>query len=123
MRFHLLLGVLMLVSLAANKSLAEPARKAITEFGAVADGKTLNTKAIQSGIDQLASAGGGTLVIPEGTFVTGALFFKPGVNLHLEKGAILKGSTNVEDYPKTKTRIEGHFEEWLPALLNFDKCD
>lgn len=94
-----------------------------TAAGAVADGKTLNTEKLQAAIDHLAEQQGGTLVIPQGTFLSGALFFKPGVHLRLEKGGVLKGSTDVRDYPKRQTRIEGHFQEWLPALINADGCD
>lgn len=98
-------------------------RVSIADFGAVGDGKTLNTSNIQTAIDHLASSGGGTLVVPEGVFLSGAIFLKPGVNLDLERGAVIKGSTDKKDYPKLKTRVEGHFEEWLPALINADKCD
>jgi alpha-L-rhamnosidase len=102
---------------------ASHARISIREFGAAGDGKTLNTERIQGAIEQLAAKGGGTLVIPQGVYLSGALFLKPGVNLHLDEGAVLKGSTDKKDYPKMKTRIEGHFEEWLPALINGDKTD
>ena len=98
-------------------------RLPITNFGAVGDGKTLNTTKIQAAIDHLAEEGGGTLIIPTGEFLTGAIFLKPGIHLHLEKNAILKGSTNRVHYPTRTTRIEGHFENWLPALINADKCD
>lgn len=98
-------------------------RTSITDFGAIGDGKTLNTERIQSAIGELASKGGGTLVIPQGVFLSGAIFLKPGVNLHLDAGAVIKGSADRKDYPKMKTRIEGHFEEWLPALINGDKVD
>lgn len=94
-----------------------------TDAGAVGDGTTLNTEKLQAAVDRLAGERGGTLVIPAGTFLSGALFLKPGVHLHLEKDAVLKGSTNVADYPKRRTRVEGHFEEWLPALINADGCD
>jgi alpha-L-rhamnosidase len=100
-----------------------PLRVSITDFNAMGDGRTVSTQAIQQTIDHVAKAGGGTVVIPEGVYTTGALFFKPGVNLHLEKDAVLRGSTFIEDYPKTMTRIEGHFEEWRPALINFSKTD
>ena len=100
-----------------------PIRLSITDLGAIGDGQTLNTTQIQAAIDQLAVKGGGTLVIPQGVFVSGAIFLKPGVNLYLEEGAVLKGSTNSTDYPKMMTRIEGHFEEWLPAFINADKAD
>src|SRR4051794_31357709 len=59
----------------------------IADFGAVGDGTTPNTARIQSAIDQLAAKGGGTLVIPKGLFLSGAIFLKPGVSLHLEEGA------------------------------------
>jgi alpha-L-rhamnosidase len=104
---------------------AETSREAlITEFGAQADGATINTKAIQSAIDHLASRGGGTVVIPQGTFVSGALFFKPEVNLHLRAGAVIQCSTDMANFPVQRTRIEGHFEEkFNPALINASRCD
>ncbi|HEX4038256.1 MAG TPA: glycosyl hydrolase family 28 protein [Acidobacteriaceae bacterium] len=94
-----------------------------TEAGAVADATTLNTQKLQAAIDRLASHHGGTLVIPAGTFLTGALFLKPGVHLWLDKDAVLKGSTEVADYPRRQTRVEGHFQVWLPAMINADGCD
>ncbi|WP_176441700.1 glycoside hydrolase family 28 protein [Granulicella rosea] len=97
-------------------------RVSAVSAGATGDGVALNTAKIQAAIDKLAASGGGTLVLPQGVFLSGAIFLKPGVNLHLEPGAVLKGSTNTADYPKRMTRVEGHFEEWLPALLNADGC-
>ena len=94
----------------------------ITGFGAVADGKTLNTEAIQKAIDGAAEKGG-VVVIPKGTFLSGSIFLKPGVELHLEKDAVLLGSNRIEDYPKRETRIEGHFEPWRMALLNAQGMD
>src|ERR1035438_4959590 len=96
-----------------------PRRYAITSGGALGDGQSSNTRAIQNLIDRAAQAGGGTLVVPAGTFVTGALFFKQGVNLSIEKGGVLKGSVNPEDYPQVQTRWEGTEREWTSALLNF----
>lgn len=96
----------------------------IKNHGAVADNSTINTKAIQAAIDKVAANGGGTVVVPEGTFVTGALFLKPKVNLHLDKGAVLKCSTDLSNFPVQRTRIEGHFEEkFNPALINAKECD
>jgi alpha-L-rhamnosidase len=96
---------------------------AVSDYGAVGDGNTLNTKAIQATVDKCAADGGGTVVIPEGTFLSGAIFLKPGVNLRLAKGAVLQGSTNIEDYPELETRIEGHFQVWIPALVNAKSTD
>jgi len=95
----------------------------IAAAGAVGDGVTLNTAAIQKAIDTLATNRGGTLVIPKGEFLSGAIFLKPRVNLQLDKGAVLKGSTNIEDYPELETRIEGHFQVWIPALVNASNVD
>lgn len=89
----------------------------ITRFGAVPGGKTLNTTAIQQAIDAAARQGG-VVVISEGSFLSGSIFLKPGVELHLDKGAKLLGSNRIEDYPKRETRIEGHFEPWRMALVN-----
>lgn len=102
---------------------ADPVRVSVADFGAMGDGRSFSTELIQKAIDHVAQSGGGTVVIPEGVFTTGALFLKPGVNLHLEKNAVLRGSARIEDYPKTMTRIEGHFEEWRPALINATACD
>jgi len=94
-------------------------RYVITDFGAVGDGKTLNTKAIQSAIDKCESDGGGVLIVPEGIFLTGSVFFRQGVNLHVEKGGVLKGTVDPDDYPQVDTRWEGEEKVWTAALLNF----
>jgi exo-poly-alpha-galacturonosidase len=96
-----------------------PRQYAITSSGAPGDGQTSNTKAIQNLIDKAAREGGGTLVVPAGVFVTGALFFKQGVNLSIEKGGVLKGPVNSGDYPQVRTRWEGTEREWTSAPLNF----
>ncbi len=107
---------------------AEPSRSAgrhyvVSEFGAVGDGTTLNTPALQKTIDAAAAAGGGVVEIPPGTFLSGSLFLKPGVEFHLAAGAVVLGSTNIEDYPKRQTRIEGHFEPWRLALINAQQLE
>ena len=72
----------------------------ITDFRAVADTSQLSTQAIQSAIDACAAAGGGRVVVPAGHFKTGSIVLKSHVNLHLENGAVLYGSTRLEDYRK-----------------------
>ncbi len=113
----------LLLSFIQTGRATESNRVSIAAAGAVGDGVTLNTPAIQKAIDQLATNGGGTLVIPKGEFLTGAIFLKPGVNLHLDPGAVLKGSTNIENYPAMQTRIEGHAQVWRPALVNAKSAD
>jgi len=62
--------------------------------------------------------------VPAGVFVSGALFLKPGVHLHLERGAVLRCSTDMRHFPVERTRIEGHFEErFNPGLINAAGCD
>lgn len=90
----------------------------ITDFGAKGDGQTLNTSFIQNAIDKCSAEGGGTLIIPQGTFLSGSIFLKQGVNLLLEEGAVLKGSVNQEDYPQIDTRWEGEEKKWTACLLN-----
>lgn len=102
---------------------AETKHFTISDFGAVADGTTLNTSAIQKAIDQAAAMGGGVVEIPAGTFRSGSIFLKKGVELNLAENAVLLGSTNIEDYPKRETRIEGHFEPWRMALVNAQEID
>ncbi len=109
--------------LAIPTSAEPPSRLGIDRFGALADGVTVNTNAIQMAIDEAAGKGGGVVEIPAGTWRSGSIFLKKGVELHLAKGAVLLGSNNIEDYPKRQTRIEGHFEPWRMALVNAQKID
>jgi len=91
----------------------------VTQSGAVGDGSTDNTSAIQSVID--ACQAGDTVVIPEGTFVSGALFLKS--NMTLEIDGTLKGSTNLSDYPLIPCRYEGWELNCYASLLTLGKRD
>jgi polygalacturonase len=86
-------------------------------FGARGDGTTMNTAAIQRAIDS-AAKGGGTVVFPAGTYLTGSIFVKSGVTLKLDKGVTLLGSQNIADYPVMQTRIAGIEMRWPAALVN-----
>lgn len=68
----------------------------------VGDGKTLNTQALQQAIDEISNNGGGCLTLTPGTYLTGMLIMKSNVELHLEAGATLLGSTNPYDYDAPK---------------------
>lgn len=70
----------------------------IMDYGAAADGSTLNTEAIQQAIDACAQEGGGTVLVPAGRFVTGTIRLKSNVELHLAHGAVLKASEALADY-------------------------
>src|SRR5512136_3174973 len=73
----------------------------IRDFGVAGDGSRLDTQAIQKAIDTCAAAGGGTVCFPAGTYLSGTLFMKSRVTLHLDAGAVLLGSKNLKDYPVT----------------------
>jgi hypothetical protein len=70
----------------------------ITSYGALADGITNNARYIQKAIDVVAAKGGGRVIVPLGNFMTGTIFLKSGVDLHLEQGACLLGPTDRNEY-------------------------
>lgn len=89
----------------------------ITDYGAKGDGTTVNTKAIQKAID--ACPAGGTVRIPRGVFISGALFLKSHMTLQIAKGGLLKGSTNEADYlPFINNRFEGWEMKTYASLIN-----
>ncbi len=80
----------------------------ITKYGALSDGKTLCTESIKKAIEECSKKGGGRVVVPKGEWLTGAIHLRSNVNLHVQKDAILKFSTNPKDYlPIVHTRWEG----------------
>lgn len=79
----------------------------IKYFGAKSDGITSNTKAIAAAIDAVVAKGGGTVVIPEGLWLTGPIILKSNVNLHAEKGALVLFTSNYDEYTLVKTWYEG----------------
>jgi hypothetical protein len=79
----------------------------VTRFGAASDGRALATEGLQRAIDACGSAGGGTVLVPPGRYLTGALFLRSHVELHLSAGATLVASQDPRDYPTIKGRDEG----------------
>lgn len=95
----------------------------ITSHGVLADSTLLQTQKIQRIIDEASLSGGGVIIIPKGTFLSGALFFKPNTRLHLEEGAVLKGSDDIANYPKIPSRMEGQNLDYFAALVNAYEVD
>jgi polygalacturonase len=95
----------------------------ITNHGASTDSTKLNTHLIQHIIDKAEAAGGGTIVIPKGVFLSGALFFKPNTRLHLMEGAVLKGTDDIANYPLIPSRMEGRSIYYYAALVNAYQVD
>ena len=106
------------IAFSAVEMQANPKRYVISDFGARGDGAFVCTRAIQAAIDKCSGEHGGVVVIPEGVFLSGAIFIKLGVSLRVEKEGVLKGTTNIDDYPAVRTRWEGQDREWTAALIN-----
>lgn len=98
----------LMIILSAVPGLATPAGGVwdVRAHGAKGDGQTLDTPAIQAAIEACAKAGGGTVVLSGGTFLSGTIRLRSHVTLEVAAGATLRGSTNIEDYPSITPRIE-----------------
>ena len=96
-------AILMLVLVVLLSLTAEAKDYNVVDFGAVNDTTVLSTAAIQRAIDDCSKAGGGRVVVPAGIYKIGTLVMRSHVNLHLEQGATLYGSTRLEDYRPLKT--------------------
>ena len=88
-----------------------------TDFGAKADGTTLNTSALQAAIDYISSQGGGRLILSGGDFLSGSLYLKSGVDLHISAGSRLLGSPNPWDY------VRDPIARWTALLLAVGQHD
>ena len=82
----------------------------IRDFGASAEGTSKNTPRIQEALDRCAALGGGEVLVPAGTYLTGSIALRSNTVLRLEKDAVLKGSGDFADYPVTQVRWEG---KWI----------
>ena len=90
----------------------------IADYGARPDGKTVCTRAVQRAIDLCGK--GGTVYVPEGTFVTGALYLKSDMTLYLEKNSKLLGSGDLNDFPIIGCPFEGYEQLCYASLINTD---
>jgi polygalacturonase len=88
----------------------------IIDFGANPDGKTLTTEAIQKAIDECTATGGGTVTVPAGTYLTNSIFLKSNVDLHIQKGAVLLGSTNPDDFKGALVHAENIHDASITGL-------
>lgn len=95
----------------------------ITDFGVSMDSAAIQTSAIQQVIDRCAEEGGGVIVVPKGTFLTGALFFKKGTHLHFEDGGKIKGIDDIRHYPIIPMHFEGLPVNYFAALITAEHVD
>ena len=93
----------------------------LTDYGVKTDSNLVQTEAIQAVIDLAAREGGGVVVVPQGTFLSGSLFFKKGTHLKVE--GRLKGSDRIRDFKILDTRMEGQSLKYFAALVNADGVD
>jgi len=90
----------------------------VNDNGAVSDGKTINSAAIQKTIDQCSAKGGGIVSFKPGKYLTGSIFIKKNVCLNIDQGVELLGSQDIKDYPEIDTRVAGIEMKWPAALIN-----
>ncbi|WP_183559637.1 glycoside hydrolase family 28 protein [Mucilaginibacter sp. SP1R1] len=90
----------------------------INNNGAVNDGKTINTAAIQKTIDECAAKGGGIVSFKPGKYLTGSIFIRKNVCFNIPPGVELMGSQDIKDYPEIDTRVAGIEMKWPAALIN-----
>lgn len=119
-RSLLQLGLTGAIATAAPPAFAQTTGRTFdaADFGAVGDGGTINTRPIQAAIDAAAGAGGGTVVLKPGVYLSGSLFVKSNVTLLIGRGATLKGLRDLAAYPMVRTRVAGIEMEWPAGLLN-----
>lgn len=96
----------------------------VTSFGAVPDGVTKNSAAFARAIEAAAQAGGGTVLVPAGRWLTGPIHLRSNIQLHVEKGAELLFSQDFKDYlPPVFTRWEGLEVYNYSALIYARDCE
>lgn len=119
-RSLLQLGLTGAIATAATPAFAQTVGRTFdaADFGAVGDGETINTRPIQAAIDAAAGAGGGTVVLKPGVYMSGSLFVKSNVTLLIGRGATIKGLRDIAAYPMVRTRVAGIEMDWPAGLLN-----
>jgi hypothetical protein len=96
----------------------------VAAYGAVADGTTKNTQAIQKAIDACSAAGGGRVHFAKGDYLTGMIFLKAGAVLDLDAGARILGSTSLADYPSTPAQFNALYRNiFTQCLIYAEKAD
>jgi polygalacturonase len=110
--FFAMAGFLAVVGRAADRQTLN-----VLDFGAKGDGVTKDTAAIQKALDACGGNGGGTVLVPEGIFLTGSLMLHANTTLQLAQRADLLGSPDIADYPVENVRWEGEFREGHRAMI------
>ena len=117
MKRWLSLYLLIILFFSMNVLAAPKGWFSIKENGTIGDGKIMDTRAIQKAIDAAAQAGGGTVYFPSGVYLSGTIVLKSSVTLHLDSGAVLLGSKNLQDYPVMKPQIRSYTDNYTERSL------
>lgn len=91
----------------------------ILDFGAIGDGKIMNTKSIQKTIDNCWQKGGGRVIVPRGIYLTGGIILRSNIEFHVEDGAVLLGSPYMKDYIIRELLSEARYSKYLRYALVF----
>ncbi len=89
----------------------------VRDYGAKGDSVTLDTKSIQAAIDDCSKQGGGTVLLPAGTYLSGTLHLKSYITLHIQSGAVLLGSTRIDDYTLNSPELVSYNDSFLKQSL------
>lgn len=121
--YRIYLSVAFLLPILSVPAAAPRTEFNVRNFGALGDGTAHDTAAIQQTLDACAAAGGGTVIFPQGTYLSGALFLNGPAVIRMEEGSVLSGTTNLADYPLIDSRWEGTEEKAHAALINASNID
>lgn len=113
-----LIALIVVLNFAAAVFAADKVSLNVRYLGAKGDGVTKDTAALQKALDDCAAAGGGTVLVPDGTYLTGSLVIGANTTLQLASRASLVGSPDIADYPLVSIRWEGEFREGHRALIS-----
>jgi hypothetical protein len=115
-RLGIFLSGLMFLLPAAQLAIAQTSKSFdVTQYGAIGDGVSSDTKGITAAIEASASAGGGTVYVPAGTYLTGTIHLKSNVTLSLASGATLLGTKDISAYQSVAPGGSG--QDWYDALI------
>jgi polygalacturonase len=119
-----LLGALLLCGTVIAAEPGTPGTWDPRMFGAMGDGQTVDTKAIQASIDACTAAGGGVVRLSGGVFLSGTIVLRNNVTLHIDAGATLLGSRNIDDYPSMPPKIVFLYRDrFTKALIQADQAE
>ncbi len=89
----------------------------VTNYGATGNGNTKDTQAIQAAVETAYKTGGGSVYFPAGTYLSGTIYLKDHVRLNLGMGAVLLGSTSIDDYPLNQCNFPSYSDRYVGRAL------